>query len=194
MIEKLKCIIKVILSYYWNGFKILRFSHFGKGSTILKGLIVNSPQSINIYNNVRIGRYARFSCYSSKSKKGRICIGDNSYICDYFSVLTADDVIIGNDTLFASFVTILGENHGINPDCDLKYGLQDLTGGKVVVKNNCWIGEKVIILPGVTIGDWSIIGAGSVVNKSIPPYSIAVGNPAKVIKRYNFESKKWERV
>ena len=60
-----------------------------------------------------------------------------------------------------------------------------------MLNSNVWIGEFVSILPGVTIGMGSIIGTMSVVTKSIPPYSIAVGSPAKVIKVYDFENKKW---
>ncbi|MBL4677498.1 MAG: hypothetical protein JKY70_15040 [Mucilaginibacter sp.] len=62
----------------------------------------------------------------------------------------------------------------------------------VIIEDNVWIGETVSVLPGVTIGKGSIIGASAVVTKNIPPYSIAVGNPAKVIKTYNFESNSWE--
>lgn len=71
---------------------------------------------------------------------------------------------------------------------------QKLVGKEVRIKSGCWIGEKCILLQGVTIGKKSIIGAGSVVTKDIPDYSIAVGNPARVIKRYNFESHNWERI
>ena len=62
---------------------------------------------------------------------------------------------------------------------------------KVLLENGVWIGNSTIILPGVTIGEKSIIGAGSVVTKSIPPYCIAAGNPAKVIKKYDFNTKMW---
>jgi len=62
---------------------------------------------------------------------------------------------------------------------------------RVVIGDNVWIGEFVSILAGAIIGEGCIIGSNSVVTKEIPPYSIAVGCPAKVIKRYDFEEKKW---
>jgi acetyltransferase-like isoleucine patch superfamily enzyme len=63
-----------------------------------------------------------------------------------------------------------------------------------VVEDNVWIGANSVITAGVTIGKNAIIGAGSVVTKNIPAYSVAVGNPARVIKQYNFETAAWERV
>lgn len=69
---------------------------------------------------------------------------------------------------------------------------QKLSCKNVIIDDGCWIGEKVCILPGVRIGKKSIIGAGAIVTKSIPDYSIAVGNPARVIKYYNFDKKRWE--
>lgn len=64
-------------------------------------------------------------------------------------------------------------------------------GGGVTIENGVWIGNNVIILPNVTIGEKSIVGAGSVVTKSIPAYSVAVGNPAHVIKHFDFEANIW---
>jgi acetyltransferase-like isoleucine patch superfamily enzyme len=68
------------------------------------------------------------------------------------------------------------------------------SSGSVQIKENSWIGEGVKILPNVTIGKGVIIGANAVVSKNIPDYTIAVGIPAKVIKKYNFTNKKWEMV
>lgn len=82
----------------------------------------------------------------------------------------------------------------MNPESELPYMRQPLESKPVSIGDGCWIGEKVCILPGVTIGKKCIIGAGSVVIKSIPDYSIAAGNPAKVIKQYNFENHNWEKV
>ena len=110
------------------------------------------------------------------------------------SILSYKNVNIGDDVLIASNVLITSENHGLNPESNLSYMQQELTGADVNIKNGCWIGEKVMILSGVTIGEKSIIGAGSVVTKDIPHYSIAAGNPAKVIKKYNFTNHKWERI
>ena len=95
--------------------------------------------------------------------------------------------------LFASNVIVTNENHGMDPESSVPYMNQELTARDVSIGDGCWIGEKVCILPGVSIGEKCIIGAGSVVTKSIPDYSIAVGNPAKVLKIYNFESKRWEK-
>jgi acetyltransferase-like isoleucine patch superfamily enzyme len=88
--------------------------------------------------------------------------------------------------LLASNVTILDNSHGYeNPDKPYKY--QQLSRiAPVLIKRGCWIGENVVILPGATIGEMTIIGANSVVTRSIPDRCIAVGAPARI-------SKKWER-
>ena len=186
----LKSVIKYIYSYMNNPFSLLRMGSVGSWIDIKRGLRVNNPRNIRIGNHVRIDRMSRLSSYEG----GIIEIEDNCYIGQFFSVMAGGNVTIKKNTLIASFVAVIGENHNIDPEAGVKYGSQPLIKKDVVIGENCWIGEKAIILPGVIIGDWSIIGASSVVNKSIPPYSIAAGNPAKVIKKYNFDSKRWERV
>nr|WP_221394289.1 DapH/DapD/GlmU-related protein [Dyadobacter sp. NIV53] len=107
-------------------------------------------------------------------------------------------VTIEDNVLIASKVFITDHNHGVysgdnqhsSPDEPPK--LRIVTGQPVYIEQNVWIGEMVTILPGVRIGRGSIIGANSVVSKTIPAFSIAVGTPAKVVKQFNFESKKWE--
>jgi len=92
------------------------------------------------------------------------------------SILIEDDVLIG------SGVHIYVENHRFdNPSLPIidQGHAQAL---KVVLKKGCWIGANVIILPGVTVGENAVIGAGSIVTKSIPDLAVAVGNPARVIK------------
>lgn len=184
-----KEIIKAIFSYLFNPFSLLRMKKVGRCIDIRRGLRVNNPRNIQLGDNVRIGRMSRLSSYEC----GKIIIEDNCYIGQFFSVMAGGDIIIKKNALIASYVAVIGENHSMNPEAGVKYGKQPLIKQNVVIGENCWIGEKAIILPGVTIGDWSIIGAGAIVNKPIPPYSIAAGNPAKVIKKYDFETKQWIR-
>jgi lipopolysaccharide O-acetyltransferase len=99
--------------------------------------------------------------------------------------------------LIASKVFISDINHGcysgLPQDSPFsKPNDRELSTKPVLIEENVWIGENVCVMPGVTIGFGTIIGAGSVVTKSIPAYSIAVGNPAKVIKKYNLLNKIWE--
>jgi len=101
---------------------------------------------------------------------------------------------IGTNVLIASHVLITSENHSIDPECNIEYMNQPLLCSDVKIEDGCWIGEKVCILPGVTIGKKSVIGAGSVVTKNIPAYCIAVGNPARIIKKYDFDSHKWIKI
>lgn len=187
-------LIKVIYTYFFNGLKLLRFKKVGKNIFVKRHLVVNQPKNISIGDNSRIGQYCRLECYQDKNGRiGQINLGSFTSINNFCTILCGEDINIGNYSRLASYVTIMSESHGINPEKGI-YHKQDLVCKEVNIGEYCWVGEKVIIMPGVTIGDWSIVGAGAVVTKDIPPYSIAVGNPAKVIKRYNFKTHSWEKV
>lgn len=108
-------------------------------------------------------------------------------------VLCAEHIRIGDNTLFGSNVFISDENHGLKP-LTSPYQEQPLATKEVIIQNNCWIGERAVILPGSVIGEWSIIGAGAVVKGTVPPMSIVVGNPARVVKRYDPLDQCWHRV
>jgi acetyltransferase-like isoleucine patch superfamily enzyme len=71
---------------------------------------------------------------------------------------------------------------------------QEVTEGSIRIERDCWIGANVFILPNVTIGQHSMVGVNSVVDRDIPSYTLAAGAPARVIKRYDFDLKKWGRV
>lgn len=126
-------------------------------------------------------------------------VGDNVQINDHVHIAAGESIRIGNNVLIASRVFISDINHGaysgdlqdspLTPPNDRK-----LSTNPVVISDNVWIGEGVCIMSGVTIGAGSIIGASSVVTKDIPPNSIAVGSPAKVVKVYSFENGIWERI
>jgi len=137
--------------------------------------------------NVRLGIGTRIQSFCGN----KLYIGRNTYIVNRCSFLIGGDILVGDNVLIASDVLITSENHQINPEDKRSYGQQPLIAKGIQISDGCWIGEKVIILPGVNIGKKSIIGAGSVVTRNIPDYSIAVGNPAKVIKTYDFDKHEW---
>ena len=127
-------------------------------------------------------------------------VGKNFFANYNCTILDVAKVEIGNNVLMASHVYISDNSHGV-----YKGTIEDSSPNTppqkrnyliecVKIGDNVWLGEGVIVMPGVTIGNGCVIGAHSVVNKSIPDNCIAVGTPAKIIKRYSFDTKKWERV
>jgi len=113
---------------------------------------------------------------------GEIILGANSYIGRYSSIQAYKGckVKIGNNCALSHFVMIYTCN--ALADQDFSKNHREIKTGDVIIEDNCWVGAKTFIREGVTIGENSVIGAGSVVVKDIPPHSIAVGVPAKVIK------------
>ncbi|MBW8331762.1 MAG: acyltransferase [Prolixibacteraceae bacterium] len=102
-------------------------------------------------------------------------------------------VTIGNDVMLAQNIVLSGLNHGYE-DINIVPHKQPVTKKKITLEDEVWIGANSVVVAGVTIGKHSVIAAGSVVTKNIPPYSVAVGNPARVIKQYNPQTGIWERV
>ena len=98
-----------------------------------------------------------------------------------FNLTCVDDaaIYVGDDTMFAPNVVITTTNHTINPELREKR-MQYVK--PVHIGKNVWIGSGAVILPGVTIGDNSVIGAGSIVTKDIPANVVAVGNPCRVLR------------
>ncbi len=181
-----------IITFRWR-----RYKCFGKNSVIYPPKLTGKYMNfVSVGNNTQILPFSRIQCFPESNNSPQIEIGSHCVLGYFTSILCAGDakVRIGDYVLMASHILITAENHGMDPNSDLYYIEQPLEGRTVLIGDGCWIGEKVIILPGVTIGEKSIIGAGSVVTKDIPPYSIAVGNPARVIKRWNITRKCWENL
>lgn len=120
--------------------------------------------------------------YSDYGKN--ITIGKNVFINSGCCFQDQGGIEIGDGSLIGQQVVIATLNHGLLPQ-----DRQSLLPGKVVIGKNVWIGAHATILPGVNIGDNSVIGAGAVVNKDVPPDCIAVGIPAKIIKEIPGERK-----
>lgn len=153
-------------------------------------------QYIDFGHNLTTGVGCRIDAFPKKPKKV-IKIGSDVQLNDYVHIGAIESVVIGDRVLIASKVFITDHNHGSygknnnHSDPLIPPILRDLSSAPVVIEDDVWIGEFVAILPGVTIGKGSIIGAMSVVTKNIPEYSMAIGNPVKVIKQYDFKRCKW---
>jgi len=160
---------------------------------------VRGRKYIDLGENLTIGKGCRFEVYPHLMKPNeekKLIFGHDVIINDYVHITALGSVKIGDNVLMASHIYISDCQHGYyqgekssdpeTPPIKREYLIENVS-----IEDNVWIGEYVSILPGVTIGKGSVIGANSVVTKSIPPYSIAVGSPAKVIKKYDFKTKVW---
>ncbi|WP_183559201.1 acyltransferase [Mucilaginibacter sp. SP1R1] len=121
---------------------------------------------------------------------GDVIIGNNCGIG--ISNVIIGPAVLGNYVMLAQNIVLSGLNHGYE-DVTVPPRLQKVNTKQITIADNVWIGANSVITAGVTIGKHAIIGAGSVVTKNIPAYSVAVGNPARVIKQYNFTTNNWEK-
>lgn len=116
----------------------------------------------------------------------KITIGEECRLGAFNHITCINQIQIGDRLLTGKWVTITDNSHGETTDEVLHLSPIDrplFSKGPVVIGNDVWIGDKATILPGVTIGDGTIIAANAVVTKDVPPYSVAGGNPAQIIKQ-----------
>lgn len=115
-------------------------------------------------------------------------VGDNFYANYNLTVLDVAKVSVGNNVMLAPNVSIYTAGHPIHPasrNSGYEYGIP------ITIGDNVWIGGNVVLLPGVTVGSNSVIGAGSVVSRDIPEWVVAVGSPCRVVRRITEEDRKY---
>lgn len=195
------------LSFYWQRIRNMLFSYrtFGRGD-----IDVYHDARISGAENMQIGQHfsaARGLWMETISSFGegeheqhftpRLIIGDNVGLSEYVHIGCVNRIEIGNNVLMGSKIYITDHNHGVyrgaHPDSpDVPPAKRPLTTGEsVIIEDNVWIGEFCTVLPGVTIGYGSIIGSHTTVTHDIPPKSIAVGSPARVVKQWDEENQIW---
>lgn len=171
---------------------------FSKARLIRFPIRIRGKKFITVGAGFTTGFNCRLDAYSEDSSI-RIKIGNNVQINDYVHIGAINRIEIKDNVLIASKVFITDHSHGqySGNECDSPMSIpkeRRLYSKPVVIEENVWIGEFVSILPGVTIGKGSIIGTMSVVNRDVPPYTIAVGSPVRVIKKYNEQTMLWDTV
>ncbi|WP_316749083.1 acyltransferase [Pedobacter gandavensis] len=159
-----------------------------------KGSIIRSRTRMDVfpYNRFVMGFKSVIEDFATVNNGvGEVIIG-NQTIVGIGNVIIGP-VTIGNEVMLAQNIVISALNHGFE-DVTVSPRRQKETCKQITIEDDVWIGANAVITAGVTLGKHCIIGAGSIVTKDVPPFSVAVGNPAKVIKKYNPASGIWERV
>jgi len=186
-------------------FKLL-FSYINTRIFYKKSRLIRLPFDIRNKSNIDLGIGlttgvgCRIESFPIIKNTIVLKFGSNVQINDYVHITAMNSVKIGNNVLLASKIYISDCSHGSycgdQYDSHPNISPEDrvLSFKPVLIEDNVWLGEFVSVLPGVTIGKGTIVGANSVVAKSLPEYVIAVGAPAKPIKKFNFETSRWEKL
>jgi acetyltransferase-like isoleucine patch superfamily enzyme len=186
---KIGILYRKIYTRLYSGWIQYEFHSHGKHCIFGKFLLLQGGQHIDLADFVSMGRglvVEAFDQFHDQSFTPCIKIGNYVNIGDYSHLSCANSIIIKDNVRMGRKVFITDNSHGsfTREQLDIRPNYRPLISkGPVIIEENVWIGEMVCIMPGVTIGRGSIIGANAVVTKSIPPYSIAAGVPAKVIKQ-----------
>jgi len=160
--------------------------HKGKHTVIRKW----TRMDILPFNKFYIGDDSTIEDFTTiNNGVGDIYIGDRTRIG--LGCTLIGPVKIGNDVRIAQNVVLSGLNHKYEDD-SVPISGQGVTVNSIVVEDESWIAANCVVLPGVTIGKHAVVSAGSIVRRNVPSYAVVSGNPAKVIKRRNPETKIWE--
>lgn len=174
---------------FWIKLFVNPFIHKkGKGSIIRRR---RSRIDVFPWNQFSVGKNSLIEDFTTiNNGAGNVIIGNNARV-GIGSVIIGP-VHLGNKVGLGQHVFISGFNHGYeNGEQDSNE--QPLVKKEVIIDDESHIGANSVVVAGVHIGKRCQIGAGSVVTKDIPDYSVAVGNPARIIKQYNLQNKEWER-
>jgi acetyltransferase-like isoleucine patch superfamily enzyme len=129
--------------------------------------------------------------YTSLHYRPSIEVGDSVYIGRYAYFVACDKIKIGDRCVLSDNVYVTDLSHGYDPRRGPILGQDIESKGPVIIGENCFLGYRTAIMSGVTLGEWCIVGANSVVTKSFPAYSMVAGAPAKIIKSYSHKLERW---
>lgn len=185
--------MKTIAKKIFAWINSIRYGSFGADSRIVSPLRIQGFKNIFVGNNVRVNKHSWLASLPLTNMGGaELTLKDNCTIGDFNHIWATHSIVIEEFVLTANHVYItdnLHEYEDINvPICDQP--IKQLND--VVIGMGAWLGENVCII-GASVGKHSVVGANSVVTHDIPDYCVAVGSPARIIKRYNFETSQWEK-
>jgi acetyltransferase-like isoleucine patch superfamily enzyme len=172
-----------VQAFYVEHFLRPQFTSLGKHYTFMKPWnveVFGEPIELGDFVNVIASpdKKVRLTVWSDRKDPAGIRVGNYCLICPGVRLSAATEIVVGDNCMLASGVYVTDSDwHGI-------YNRVEVVGktAPVRIENNVWVGDSVIVCKGVTIGENSVVGAGSVVATDIPPNAIAAGNPARVVK------------
>lgn len=153
------------------------YQHRGKHSVVHRSARMDTPP----YRKFSLGDYSvieSFACINNAV--GDVIIGDHTRIGLHNTII--GPVTIGSHVNLAQGITVTALNHNFEAS-DKRIDEQGVSTTPVTIEDDIWIGANAVILPGVTIGNHSVVAAGAVVTKNVPPHSLVAGVPAKIIKQ-----------
>jgi acetyltransferase-like isoleucine patch superfamily enzyme len=182
--------------FYWvavRPYNKMRFGQFGKDTMVLSSVKIDGSRRIFIGNNVIVSSFGWLAAVPHTGNKNcKLIVGNGTYIGRFCHIYSTSNITIGDKVLIGDKVYISDNLHGYQ---DVEKPIIDqalVQGNDVSIGDGSWLGENVSVI-GASIGKQSIVGANAVVTKNIPDYCVAIGVPAKIVKRYNFHSKIWEK-
>ncbi|MDO8527435.1 MAG: acyltransferase [Deltaproteobacteria bacterium] len=164
-------------------FQKMRWSVWRKFRCFLpSSTIIATPKFIKIGKNLALGKFCQIYCQDPE--KGSVLEIGNNVSLNSNAMIIANEggkIYIGNDVLLGPNVVLRAANHSFESK-NIPIRSQGHKGGTIVLEDDVWLGAGVVVLPNVRIGKGSVVGAGSVVTKDIPPFSVAMGVPAHVVR------------
>jgi acetyltransferase-like isoleucine patch superfamily enzyme len=156
---------------------------FGRAVTLERGVIIDglSLQGIELGDNVMIGAYTTVQASMLSHMGMGVRFGRNSSCGSYSHIGAGGLITIGDDVAMGQHVSFHAENHNFERT-DVPICLQGVKRKGIVIEDDCWVGANTTFLDGAHVGHGCVVGAGSVVRGEIPPYSVVVGAPARVIR------------
>lgn len=168
-----------------------RFHSFGKESYVEWPAWIRGGESIYVGNSVKIWQSSRLNVVNPS--KGRVVIelSDGVVINPSVRISGVKSIRIGNGAGISSNCFITDHDHYVPNFSMSAVDNAHVIAAPVSIGDHAWLGEKVCVLKGVSIGKHSVVGAGSVVTRDVPDYSIAAGCPARVLKTWNHDTNEW---
>lgn len=158
------------------GYRGSRDVHLGAGVRI------PNPSRVILGDKVNLRPWVKIECLAMKGRAeaGQVVIGDNVFIGEHSTIICCSRIDIGRLTMVGHNVSIVDCNHGTERGTPMRD--QVGTTAEISIGEDCWIGAGAFVLPGVTIGNGTVVGAGSVITQSLPENVIVAGVPARVIR------------